>query len=241
MLTQIAFLGHDSAHRQIFTSGAWNDWTSRILAGAFAGLSHTWWRNKHNRHHASPNQQGTDPDIAPGVVVWTADALETRTGFRGWFGRNQGWFFFPLLMLEGLSLHISSVRMLLAKGTVPHRWVEAPIVITRLALYVGVLFYLLPPGKAAAFIGVQMALFGVMLGGSFAPNHKGMPIIPAGMKVDFLRRQVITSRNIKGGAAVDFVMGGLNYQSSTTCSRACRGRTSRRSSRWCATTASSWA
>ena len=73
VLTQIAFLGHDSAHRQIFNSGPWNDWTSRILAGAFAGLSHTWWRNKHNRHHASPNQQGTDPDIAPGVVVWTAD------------------------------------------------------------------------------------------------------------------------------------------------------------------------
>jgi len=212
VLTQVAFLGHDSAHRQIFKSGAWNDWTSRILAGAFAGLSHSWWRNKHNRHHASPNQQGTDPDIAPGVVVWTADALETRTGFKGWFGRNQGWFFFPLLMLEGLSLHISSVRLLLAKEPVPHRWVEAPIVITRLALYVGVLFYLLPPSKAFAFIGVQMALFGIMLGGSFAPNHKGMPIIPAGMKVDFLRRQVITSRNIKGGAAVDFVMGGLNYQ-----------------------------
>ena len=64
VLTQIAFLGHDSAHRQIFNSGPWNDWTSRILAGAFAGLSHTWWRNKHNRHHASPNQQGTDPDAS---------------------------------------------------------------------------------------------------------------------------------------------------------------------------------
>ena len=57
-----------------------------------------------------------------------------------------------------------------------------------------------------------MALFGVYLGGSFAPNHKGMPIIPAGMKVDFLRRQVLTSRNIRGGTAVDFAMGGLNYQ-----------------------------
>jgi len=212
VLTQIAFLGHDSAHRQIFDSGSWNDWTSRILAGGFVGLSHTWWRNKHNRHHASPNQVGADPDIAPGVVVWTQDALETRSGWRAWFGRHQGWFFFPLLTLEGLSLHVSSVRLLLAKGTVPHRWVEAPIVITRLAVYVGLLFWLLPPGKAFAFIGVQMALFGVLLGGSFAPNHKGMPIIPADLKVDFLRRQVLTSRNIAGGTAVDFMMGGLNYQ-----------------------------
>jgi len=212
VLTQIAFLGHDSAHRQIFNSGSWNDWTSRILAGGFVGLSHTWWRNKHNRHHGKPNQVGEDPDIAPGVVVWTQDALEARSGWRAWFGRHQGWFFFPLLTLEGLSLHVSSVRLLVTKGAVPHRWVEAPIVITRLAVYVGLLFWLLPPGKAFAFIGVQMALFGVLLGGSFAPNHKGMPIIPADLKVDFLRRQVLTSRNITGGTAVDFMMGGLNYQ-----------------------------
>ncbi|MBO3083909.1 acyl-CoA desaturase [Cellulomonas sp. zg-ZUI188] len=212
VLTQVAFLGHDSAHRQIFTSGAWNDWAARIWACGFAGLSASWWRSKHNRHHASPNQQGSDPDIAPGVVVWTADVLDTRTGFSGWFGRNQGWFFFPLLTLEGLSLHVSSLRLLLSKEPVQHRWVELPMVVTRLVAYPVALFLLLPPGKAVAFIAVQMALFGVLLGGSFAPNHKGMPIIPAGMKVDFLRRQVLTSRNIRGGIAVDFMMGGLNYQ-----------------------------
>ncbi|WP_315099259.1 acyl-CoA desaturase [uncultured Cellulomonas sp.] len=212
VLTQGAFLGHDSAHRQVFTSGAWNDWTARIWACAFGGLSAAWWRTKHNRHHASPNQQGTDPDIAPGVVVWTADALAERAGFRAWFGRNQGWFFFPLLTLEGLSLHVSSLRLLLGRAPVPHRWVELPMVLTRLVAYPVALFALLPAGKAVAFIAVQMALFGVLLGGSFAPNHKGMPIIPAGMKVDFLRRQVLTARNIRGGIAVDFMMGGLNYQ-----------------------------
>ena len=212
VLTQGAVLGHDSAHRQVFTSGAWNDWTARIWACGFGGLSAAWWRNKHNRHHASPNQQGSDPDIAPGVVVWTSDVLDTRTGFRGWFGRNQGWFFFPLLTLEGLSLHVSSLRLLLGKEPVPHRWAELPMVVTRLVAYPVALFLLLPPGKAVAFIAVQLALFGVLLGGSFAPNHKGMPIIPAGMKVDFLRRQVLTSRNIRGGLAVDFMMGGLNYQ-----------------------------
>ena len=70
VLTQLAFLGHDSAHRQIFTSGAWNDWTARIIAGGFVGLSASWWRNKHNRHHASPNQQGptrtSHPASSPG-------------------------------------------------------------------------------------------------------------------------------------------------------------------------------
>jgi hypothetical protein len=42
-------------------------------------------------------------------------------------------------------------------------------------------------------------VFGVLLGGTFAPNHIGMPIVPAGLKVDSLRRQVLMSRNISGG------------------------------------------
>ena len=57
-----------------------------------------------------------------------------------------------------------------------------------------------------------MAVFGLCLGGSFAPNHKGMPIVPPTTKIDFLRRQVLMSRNVRGGPFVDFAMGGLNYQ-----------------------------
>ena len=36
--------------------------------------------------------------------------------------------------------------------------------------------------------------------------------MPANLKVDFLRRQVLMSRNIRGGRFIDFAMGGLNYQ-----------------------------
>ncbi|MEO8906866.1 MAG: acyl-CoA desaturase, partial [Microbacteriaceae bacterium] len=71
---------------------------------------------------------------------------------------------------------------------------------------------LLPPGIAFAFVGVQLAVFGLYMGASFAPNHTGMPILPRDAKVDFLSRQVLTSRNIRGGFAMDVFMGGLNYQ-----------------------------
>ena len=46
---------------------------------------------------------------------------------------------------------------------------------------------------------------------SFAPNHKGMPVLGEDEKSDFLRRQVITSRNIRGGWLTDLALGGLNY------------------------------
>jgi fatty acid desaturase len=39
-----------------------------------------------------------------------------------------------------------------------------------------------------------------------------MPIVPPGGRPDFLSRQVLMSRNVRGGPVVDFAMGGLNYQ-----------------------------
>jgi fatty acid desaturase len=59
---------------------------------------------------------------------------------------------------------------------------------------------------------VQQGLFGFYLGCSFAPNHKGMPVLAPGDKVGFLQRQVLTSRNVRGGWLTDTALGGLNYQ-----------------------------
>lgn len=213
VIAQFGFLGHDGAHRQIFKSASWNDWTSRLLSGVFVGLSYGWWKTKHNKHHAAPNQVGRDPDIESGVLAFTPEiAEERRSGLPGWVVRRQGWLFFPLLTLEGLNLHVASIRTLLRPRSMSHQRVEALLVLTRMSAYITALLLLLPPGKAAAFFAIQMAIFGVALGGSFAPNHKGMPIVPADMKVDFLRRQVLMSRNIRGGVLTDFAMGGLNYQ-----------------------------
>jgi fatty acid desaturase len=212
VLTQVAFLSHDSAHRQIFDSNKWNDWTARLLAGGVIGISANWWRSKHNRHHSGPNQLKRDPDIDIGVIAFTPEHAGRRTGFQAWLTRRQGWLFFPLLTLEGLSLYVTSMQHVFRRTATKMERIEAAIVVTRVAAYLTVLFLLLPLGKGAAFLGLQLAVFGVCLGGSFAPNHKGMPLVPASMRLDFLRRQVLMSRNIRGGVFTDFAMGGLNYQ-----------------------------
>jgi hypothetical protein len=38
-------------------------------------------------------------------------------------------------------------------------------------------FLVLSPGKAAAFLAVELAVFGFYLGSAFAPNHVGMPLV----------------------------------------------------------------
>lgn len=212
VLAQFGFLGHDGAHRQIFASHRWNEWSARVFSGLFTGLSYGWWMTKHNRHHANPNKVGSDPDIGAGALVFTADDARHRTGLAGRLARKQGYLFFPLLLLEGLALHVASVQRVIRREALKHRWTEASFLLVRLGGYLTVLFVVLPPGKAAAFLGVQMGLFGLLLGGAFAPNHKGMPIVPWNEKIDFLRRQVLMSRNVRGGWATTFALGGLNYQ-----------------------------
>ena len=89
---------------------------------------------------------------------------------------------------------------------------EAALLGLHVVGYLGVVFVVLSPVKAVVFIVIQQGLFGFYLGCSFAPNHKGMPVLAAGDKTDFLRRQVLTSRNVNGGWLTDFALGGLNYQ-----------------------------
>jgi fatty acid desaturase len=212
LLTQLGFLGHEASHRQLFRSARWNDWTGRVLSGLLVGLSYGWWMNKHTRHHAHPNGLGKDPDIESSAVAFTEEAAASRSRLGGWLVRRQGAFFLPLLTLEGLSLHVSSVRHLLSRRPVRHRWVEILFVVVRLVGYPLGVFLLLPTGIAFAFIGVQLGVFGFLLGGAFAPNHVAMPVVPRGVKMDFLRRQVLMSRNIAGGPVVQFLMGGLSHQ-----------------------------
>ncbi|MBM7831952.1 fatty acid desaturase [Agromyces cerinus] len=212
LFTQTAFLGHDAAHRQIFRSGKWNDWTSLVLGG-FVGMSYGWWQHKHTRHHANPNQIGADPDIDLPVVAFTPEqAGRDRAAFFRWVIAHQGVFFFPILLLEGLSLHASSVHRVLSREHLAHRPVEISFLAVRIVGYLTLVFLVLSPEKAAVFLAIQLGLFGFYMGMSFAPNHKGMPLVPAGMKLDFLRRQALMSRNIRGNRVLDFAMGGLNYQ-----------------------------
>ena len=67
------------------------------------------------------------------------------------------------------------------------------------ALNLTVVLWVLSPRKALAFVAVQQAVFSLYLGISFAPNHKGMPIIESATAAGFARRQVVTARNIRPG------------------------------------------
>nr|WP_318244828.1 acyl-CoA desaturase [Microbacterium pullorum] len=212
LFTQVAFLSHEAAHRQILASGPANDRLARILGNAIVGMSFSWWATKHTRHHANPNRVGKDPDIEIDTISFLdVDAASAR-GIRRFITKRQGWLFFPLLTFEGVNLYFISLRHLFSREPVKGRFVELGMLFARHAVVFTPVFLFLPLGMAFAFSGVMVAVFGVYMGASFAPNHKGMPVIDKDAKLDFFSKQVRTSRNIRGGWWATSLMGGLNYQ-----------------------------
>jgi fatty acid desaturase len=211
MFTQAGFLGHDAGHRQISGSRRISYILGVLIGNLGIGLSYGWWVDKHNRHHAHPNTEGADPDITMKVLAFTATQARASRGLPRMAFRYQAYLFFPLLLGEAFSVHAASIRALASRGLL-RRPAEAALLAIHFTGYLAVVFVVLSPVKAVVFIGVQQGLFGLYLGASFAPNHKGMPILAAADRSDFLRRQVLTSRNVRGGWLTDLALGGLNYQ-----------------------------
>ncbi|MGH3796948.1 MAG: fatty acid desaturase family protein [Pseudonocardiaceae bacterium] len=208
--TQLSFIGHDAGHKQIFRGRRANTVVG-LVHGGLVGLSYGWWIGKHNRHHANPNHEDDDPDLDIPALAFTKRQGRAKRGALRWIAKYQAFLFFPLLLLEGLILHWSSIQAVW-RGEVKSRKVEKALLIAHIGAYLTAVFLVLSPLTAVVFIAVHRGLWGVYMGCSFAPNHKGMPTLADDHTLDFLRKQVLTSRNVRGRRWVDFTLGGLNYQ-----------------------------
>ncbi|MQY08993.1 fatty acid desaturase family protein [Actinomadura macrotermitis] len=206
-----AFLGHDAGHRQIAESHRVNRWLGLLFGNLLLGMGYGWWNDKHSRHHANPNHVDKDPDVGEGVLAWTRGQAERRRGLGGWVIAHQAGLFFPLLLLEGLNLRVNSVLFLRGRAR-RVQVLEGTLLAVHTVGYLALAFALLPPAQALVLVAVQQGLFGLHLGSAFAHNHKGMAMPGPGDRWDHLRRQVLTSRNVRGGPVVDWLLGGLNYQ-----------------------------
>jgi fatty acid desaturase len=212
VFTHLGFIGHDAGHNQVFGPRRENRLLGLAVGNVLIGLSFGWWVHKHNAHHAHPNEVGRDPDIGAGVPLPPADAAGNGPGpVTVWLARWQAPLFFPLMLLRSGGMHVLGVKRLLGQRDRAAA-IEGSLIALHVALYLTVVLLVLSPLKALAFIVIQQAVFSVYLGLSFAPNHKGMPLIETGTAVGFARRQVVTARNVNGTRFTNFMLGGLNYQ-----------------------------
>jgi fatty acid desaturase len=211
VLAQLGFIGHDAGHRQVCAHRRGNDVVGLVATNLLTGFSFGWWLTKHNRHHAHTNTDGKDPDIVPGALVYTTDQAEQRGRFGRWFGRTQVVMVFPLLFLEALNLHVASL-IALARRRDRAALVEAVLLAVHAGIFFVAPFLILSPVRAVSCIALTQSLFGFYLGASFLTNHVGMPTLSGSDDLGFLRRQVLTSRNLSGPSFTGFIFGGLDTQ-----------------------------
>ena len=208
---QIGYLGHDIAHRQVSRRTRTATVLGLLHANLLSGLSYGWWVDKHNAHHAHPNDLESDPDVRAGVLIFDASQARGRRGLSALVTRHQAWLFFPLLTFEAVNLYLAGLRSLARPG-MNHRWTEVALIAVHTVAYLSLVVTTMTWLQGLVFVAVHQGMRGIYLGVSFAPNHKGMPVLSRADEADAFLRQVLTSRNIRGGPVVDWALGGLNYQ-----------------------------
>jgi fatty acid desaturase len=208
--TQIGLLSHDVGHRQGFRGRRANRVARSIFGNVFLGLSHTWWNDKHNQHHATPNHIDMDPDIQLPMFVFTAAQIKDRSRLWRPVIAVQAVAFLLVLPLQALNMRITSIQHLVSPKA-RQRWLQLSLMGVHFAAY-GALLYFIGWPWALPFAIIHQGVFGVYNASVFASNHKGMEFVEEGKRLDFLREQVLTSRNVLGHPFTDFWYGGLNYQ-----------------------------
>jgi fatty acid desaturase len=209
-LGQVGYMMHDLGHEQVFQKRRLNEIAGVLFGNILLGISTEWWRANHNRHHGHPNQEGLDPDISYPVFAFTEDQARSKTGLVRWIVRHQLYLLPAAMSLVPMCMRKDSFKMIFEGGSrAPLR--EILSLATYYLWFVGGAFWLL------GFVAVPMLaltefLAGMVMTTTFAPNHKGMPMLKKDDTQAFLPRQVLTSRNVTGGTLTDLWYGGLNYQ-----------------------------
>jgi len=209
--TQAALLAHDIGHRQAFRSKQANRLASLFFGNMLLGISYTWWLDKHNQHHATPNSMDDDPDVNFPMLVFDSDQIASKH----WMFRPviaiQAYLFLFYLPFQAVGMRVGSIEHFL-RGKARLPVVQAIAMGSHFVLF-GILLVAIGDWPVAiGFAILSQVTWGLYNTSVFASNHKGMPVLKPGERMDFLHEQVLTSRNVDGHRVTDFWYGGLNYQ-----------------------------
>lgn len=210
-LLTMGYAGHDAGHYALSRKRWVNDVWGHIAMTFLCGFSFSFWRSRHNRHHAHCQEVGGDPDMHFGVLfsVYPQSASwHSRIG--RFFLRIQKWAFWPLSSLYWVSLRYDGIRDLFQQ--------PSETKLDRFILPLHWLVLLIVPGFVFGWPTAVLAyltlscISSIMTASVFIPNHMGMRRLDKGQKMSFLEQQVTTSRNICNPRLLDFYFGGLNSQ-----------------------------
>lgn len=201
--THCGFVQHHAGHLGFTGDPKKDHLVQDIFEGLLKGGSGSWWRNRHNKHHAMPNSIGYDGDLRTTPFFAWDDVLVKKVPTP--LLRVQHIMVFPMLALY-VPLFIVTTKQFMFRRK---KWFEMFLVVAHFYLFSRfntntknfILFY---------FIGY--VLQGVYLGLMFSINHMAMERIPDISK-EWFDRQLISTCNWSSDSKIAMYLSGfLNLQ-----------------------------
>ena len=207
--TRCGWLQHDGGHCGITGYTRLDHAIQALVEGFVKGGSASWWRNRHNKHHAKCNVQGKDTDLHTyPFLSWDINIAKTLPKR---YIAVQHLTFFPLLGLYVPLFFFTTKLFMFRKG----RYTEGLITAVHFAAY----GYVLTQYCGASFANIVAYFFmgyivqGIYLGFCFALSHFAMPQIPEGKDdQDWVTNAVMTTLNTDPTPFLSWLTGHLNLQ-----------------------------
>lgn len=208
------WLMHEAGHYSLTGNIPIDRSLQTIIYGLGCGMSGSWWRNQHNKHHSMPQKIGHDVDLDTLPLVAFTNKIVKRIEFplKIWI-RLQA-FLFPvvttLLVAVGWQFYLHPRHVLRTKNYAEALCIGSRYMLwytfisTKFGVYNSVLIYIAYTWIASNYIFLN-----------FAVSHTHLPVVAKDdVTVDWVRYSAIHTMNVTAGPLkiVDWWMSYLNYQ-----------------------------
>jgi acyl-lipid Delta6-acetylenase / acyl-lipid (9-3)-desaturase len=227
---QAGWLVHDFSHHQVFADRKLNNIMGAFTGTFISGLSSSWWKDKHNIHHSSPNVHKEDPDIdVRPLIALNERALdfldedfidEDLYRMVAKFNiRNQAWVAAVVLVFTRPYWALASLIYVLQRKTdnIPRvipSLLEKSFLAAHWAWLLAAVCYLIPnPLHRVVFCIVAQCTHSSIGVFPAVTNHTAMASLSQdeAAETDFFTKQVTTGRDLNPGRFIDFFLGSVNY------------------------------
>ena len=207
------WLMHEAGHYSLTGSIHVDRGIQNIIYGIGCGMSSSWWRNQHNKHHSMPQKQGVDPDLNTlPLIAFNKQIINTNSKTLKLWIKIQA-YMFPMItcLLVALSWQfIIHPRHIIRKKKIS----ECITIFIRFFLWnyfftaeIGILkslsIYLLYNWVAATYIFIN-----------FSVSHSHLPIVSKKNNVNWVRYASEHTMNVSPGSfgIINWWMSYLNFQ-----------------------------
>jgi len=204
MWAHCGFLQHMGGHRE--WGVRWSFFWQHYFEGLLKGGSASWWRNRHNKHHAKTNVLGEDGDLrTTPFFAWDATLAKKVPD---WSLRTQAFTFLP-----ALGAYVFVFAFTVRKYSVVKKlWHEVLLMIAHyLLFYYGCTAAGATSAQLATYYCVGYAWQGIYLGFFFGLSHFAVERVPS--TATWLESSMIGTIDWAGSSAfLGYVSGFLNIQ-----------------------------